>query len=100
MVTGVMALLTSCGGGDGAASVEDNGIFGELPAVAAEYGGKGMEQIDRLLKAEKPEEVKDFPAEMKKIDSLANAALTEAQKQLVGKELPTEVAAEPPSRQH
>ena len=42
------------------------------------------------------EQVKDFPAKIKQIDSLSNAAIDEALAELKDKELPTEVAANVP----
>ena len=86
-------VFNSCSSGGGATDAGGDGVLGEVTKVAAEYGAQGMELIDGLLAAEKAEQVKDFPAKMKRLDSLSNAALDKALLQLKDKELPTEVAA-------
>lgn len=88
-------VFNSCSGG-GATEASGNGVLGEVTKVAAEYGAQGMEMFETLLAAEHAEQVKDFPAKIKRIDSLSNAAIDKALTELKDKELPTEVAANVP----
>lgn len=89
-------VFNSCSGGGSATDASGNGILGDVTKVAAEYGAQGVELFESLLAAENAEQVKDFPAKIKQIDSLSNAAIDEALAELKDKELPTEVAANVP----
>lgn len=90
-VIGAVCLMTGCSGGGSASSVSDDGMFGSLPQVTAEYKDKAMQVIQELSKLTDASKKDEFVAKVKAMEEEANKAFDAELAKLKGKEFATEV---------
>jgi hypothetical protein len=82
----------SCCSGDGG-KVSNNGIFGELPAVADDYNQKCIDLLNNLQNSESKEEaLKQLMIQSKQLDSMATVNFKAVIDTWADKTFPTEVA--------
>lgn len=85
----VLVAMLSIAGCKGDGSVSTNGIFGEMPAVAEDFGNQGVALLESAKTLNTLDEIKEFAHKAKALDSTANAAIDAALRKLEGLELPT-----------
>lgn len=93
-VVAVLAAVVcfACCSGDGG-KVSNNGIFGELPAVAVDYNQKCIDLLTNLQNSESKEEAfKQLLIQSKQLDSIGTANYNAITDTWADKTFPTEVA--------
>lgn len=90
-VSAAIVCFSCCSGGGG--KVSNNGIFGELPAVADDYNQKCIDLLTNLQNSESKEEAgKQLIIQSRQLDSMATVNFKAVIDTWADKSFPTEVA--------
>lgn len=85
----LVAMLSIAGcKGDGNGEASNDGLFGEMPAIAIDYGNQAIAVLESAKDLTTIEDLKNFTNKIKELDSTANATVDAALRKLEGKEIP------------
>jgi hypothetical protein len=92
-VVAIVAMMTSCGksGSNFDIDVADDGIFGKLPVITAEYKDQGVEFMKELLNTKDREKQKEALQKTQELENKANEVFMAAFEDIKDIEIPTEV---------
>jgi len=90
----VLAMLNSCGKSSSGviADVSDDGVFGSLPVICAEYYDKGIELMKELMAAKDDNSQKEVLAKIKEEEEKGDKEFIEAYKAMGNIEIPVELS--------
>ena len=90
--------MSSCGESGSSKKVSTDGIFGDIPAIVADFGDQSIGLIEKVAKSNDEKEMENLLTNKKEeIEKTANDALAAAIEKLKDKEFPIEVSSETPS---
>ena len=91
-------MMTSCGksGSHFDINVADDGVFGKLPVITAEYKDQGFVYMKELLITKDKEKQKEFFKKAQELESKANEEFLAAFDDIKDTEIPTEVGENMP----
>ena len=92
-VVATVAMITSCGksGSNFDIDVKDDGVFGKLPVITAEYKDQGVEYMMELLNTKDKEKQKEALLKTQELEKKANEEFLAALEDIKDIEIPTEV---------
>lgn len=89
--------MSSCGESGSSTKVSKDGMFGEVPAIVADFGDQSIGLIEKVAKSNDEKEMENLLTNKKEeIEKTANDALVAAIEKLKDKEFPIEVSSETP----
>ena len=92
-VAAAVALVTSCGksGSNFNINIADDGVFGKLPVITAEYKDQGVDIMKELLTTKDKEKQKEALMKTQELENKANEEFMAAFEGMKDLEIPTEV---------
>lgn len=94
----MVAMMTGCGksGSNFNINVADDGVFGKLPVITAEYKDQGVDYMKELLTTKDKEKQKEVLIKTQELENKANEAFLAALEDIKDAEIPTEVGENMP----
>ena len=92
-VVATVAMITSCGNNSSNFDIDvaDDGIFGKLPVISAEYKDQGVGFLKELLTTKDKEKQKEALQKTQELENKANEVFLAALEEIKDIEIPTEV---------
>lgn len=93
VIVATLAMMTSCGksGSNFDIDVADDGVFGKLPVITAEYKDQGVNFMKELLTTKDKEKQKEALLKTQELENKANEEFLAALEEIKDIEIPTEV---------
>lgn len=97
-IVAIVAMMTSCGksGSNFDINIADDGVFGKLPVITAEYKDQGVDYMKELLTTKDKEKQKEVFIKTQELENKANEEFLAALEEIKDAEIPTEVGENMP----